>query len=393
MLQIKPEIAQQSDCPYCKKELQNQEILWQGMFVCVVTKCEACQKNIIQDLKIGHGNRFNYQIDTENNKIFGDLSAQAWLGKPLLKSLHSPQDTTIEITKEVFQDCKKVIILNCIDFLYGHCLLKLLNAERHLPVDQEYGLIVIVPKFLRWLVPNGISEIWTINLPVQKGQLYYPEINKFIQQEASRFTEIYVSRAYSHPSKFNITNFTRVSHHDFTNSFFRVTFIWREDRTWINNIFSTIPFIGVWLQKNKILKVFSIIKKDFPNITFTVVGLGKSTVFPNWIEDARVEKFTTDQEMAICEIYRDSRLILGVHGSNMLLPSAHAGMTIDLLPPDRLGNFAQDILYQEPDPRLAAFRYRYIPLTSSVNDVSKLAISMLTKLPEFIAEMTEDMSP
>jgi len=47
-----------------------------------------------------------------------------------------------------------------------------------------------------------------------------------------------------------------------------------------------------------------------------------------------------------------------VHGSNMLLPSAHAGMTIDLMPDDRWGNFAQDISYQEDDVRMGSYRYR-----------------------------------
>lgn len=44
---------------------------------------------------------------------------------------------------------------------------------------------------------------------------------------------------------------------------------------------------------------------------------------------------------------------MGVHGSNMLLPSAHARATLVLMPRKRWGNFIQDILFQEPNPRLA----------------------------------------
>jgi hypothetical protein len=393
MIQIEPTINHRSNCPYCQEILQNQQILWQGMFVCVSSRCNRCQKNIIQDLKIGHGNRFNYQVDIEASTVFGDPAAEAWLGTPLLKSLKSPEKTSINITKKVFHISQKVVILNCIDFLYGHCLLKLLNAERHLNEHPDYGLVIIAPDFLCWLVPNGVAEIWSINLPIKRGQCYFPEIDQFIKQETKRFAEVCVSRAYSHPSKFNISNFTKIAKHDFASSPLRVTFIWREDRLWSNSLISIIPLAGKWWQNFKVSKFFSRIKKDFPNTIFTVVGMGKSTNFPDWIEDARVESFNNAQEILACEIYRDSRLVLGVHGSNMLLPSAHAGMTIDLLPPDRLGNFAQDILYQEPDPRLAAFRYRYIPLTSSVHDVSKLAILMLTKLSGFMAEMTADNSP
>lgn len=383
-------IDYQFNCPYCQGSLQNQQLLWQGMFVCVNSYCQQCNKDIIQDLKIAHGNRFNYQLDLDSNKIFGDPTAESWLGKPLLKSLKSPQNDSIQISKEIFQDCERVIILNCLDVLYGHCLLKLLNAERHLLENKEYGLIVIIPRFLRWLVPDGVAEIWTMDLSIKKAQLYYPEFNRFIQNEIQRFSQVFVSRAYSHPSKFQITNFTRVARHDFSNVSFRVTFIWREDRLWSNSFISPI---GLWQQNRKVSQVFSQIRKHFPNAIFTIVGLGKSTPFPHWIEDARVVQFNSDNEENICEIYRESRLILGIHGSNMLLPSAHAGMTINILPKDRLGNFAQDILYQETDPRIAAFCYRYISFKTPVQEVSILARSMLDKFPGFFAEMTADISP
>lgn len=390
MLQVKPKIDDQSSCPYCQSELQHKQILWQGMFVCIKSNCEQCHKNLIQDLKVGHANIFNYQLDLDENKVFGNHLAESWLGGRLLKSLKSPQESKVDITKEVFKHTEKALILNCIDFLYGHGLLKLLNAERHLQRDQEYGLVIIVPKFLRWLVPEGVTEVWTVNSPGDIGEAYYLGFDKFIQQEIIRFSEVFVSKAYSHPSKFNISNFTRVNKHDFTVESFRITFIWREDRLWSNSIMSITPFTSKWFQKYKIIQVFSQIRKDFPQAKFTVVGLGKSGVFPKWIEDARLKQFTTDQERIICEIYRESRLVLGVHGSNMLLPSAHAGMTINLLPVDRLGNFAQDILYQIADPRLAAFRYRYLDINTQTTYVSKIAVSMLNRLSGFTDEMTAD---
>jgi len=44
----------------------------------------------------------------------------------------------------------------------------------------------------------------------------------------------------------------------------------------------------------------------------------------------------------------------------MLLPSAHAGMTVSLMPSKRWGNFAEDILFTEKDVRLA-----FIPAANS----------------------------
>lgn len=74
----------------------------------------------------------------------------------------------------------------------------------------------------------------------------------------------------------------------------------------------------------------------------------------------------------------------------MLLPSGHAGMTIDIMPKDRLGNFAQDILYQEKDSRLAAFKYRYLPIEIGVKLLADIASSMILKYPEFVMLMTAE---
>ncbi|MEO1005256.1 MAG: hypothetical protein AAFW67_05265, partial [Cyanobacteria bacterium J06638_38] len=91
----------------------------------------------------------------------------------------------------------------------------------------------------------------------------------------------------------------------------------------------------------------------------------------------RVKQLEASTEQKYCQIYADSRLVIGIHGSNMLLPSSHAGMTIDLMREERWGNFAQDILYQEKDPRLTSFRYRYLPTQTSVTEICTIATNMI----------------
>lgn len=398
-VQIKPVIQYKSNCPYCGAHLEVENTLWQGMHVCVKTKCISCKALLISDLKVGHAVTMPYQVDCEKGLVFGSENSKSWLGEPLLKSLREPQDEKAEIIKEVFKDCKRVIILNCIDYLYGHCLLKLLNAERHLERDSNYGIIVIVQKFLRWMVPDGVAEVWTVDIPLRKGRCFYPNLNQFVQNEFSRFDELYVSRAYSHPSQFDITKFSGVPKHQFEKEDFRITFIWREDRVWCNLIIRRIfrslgiPDLALLLQSWRLRQLFNKIRHKIPAARFTVTGLGKKYKFPEWIEDMRVEKFDAQTEKNLCGIYSDSRLIIGVHGSNMLLPSAHAGMTIDLMlngKEGRWGNFAQDIIYQELNPRLASFRYRYISFETSIRELSLMSISMLENYSEFYFQMTSD---
>ncbi|MEM7725440.1 MAG: hypothetical protein AAF208_03595 [Cyanobacteria bacterium P01_A01_bin.45] len=380
--------------------LSPKEMIWQGIHICMKAECLRCEKVVIEDLKIGHATNSAYQIDLKAGTVFfnGDKSKLffKWLGQPLVHSLKNPQDKEIKISKEVFKKCQRVVILNCIDYLYGHSLLKLLNAQRHLENYPNDDLVVIIPTFLRWMVPKGVAEIWTVDIPLKKSQYFYTSFNQFVCKELERFDEVYVSKAYSHPSQFDITEFTGISKHNFEQQNFRITFIWREDRLWsyhfLFRFFRKFRILEILmlLQNWKIRRLFKRMQTQLPSAKFTITGLGQKTNFPEWIEDFRVYKFDKNTEIEMCKVYSNSRLVIGIHGSNMLLPSAHAGMTIDIMPENRWGNFAQDILYHEKDPRLAAFKYRYLPFNTSINQLEKIASSMLLKYSEFISNMFED---
>jgi hypothetical protein len=89
------------------------------------------------------------------------------------------------------------------------------------------------------------------------------------------------------------------------------------------------------------------------------------------------------------QLYANSRIVVGVHGSNMLLPSSLAGMTIDLMPGDKWQCLPEDILFHEANPRMAIFRYRCIASESSPAVVAGVAGSMLQQfrvLPLFLHE-------
>jgi len=398
MIEIKPNIQHQSDCPYCRTALKPINILWQGMHVCIESKCVNCNTEIIEDLEVGHAISYPYQVDLVKEVVFGEESATDWLGKPLLKSIQNPQLEALPISKEVFKECKRVIILNCIDFLYGHCLLKLLNAQRHLEHHLDYGLVVIVPRLLRWLVPKGVAEVWTVDIPLKNGKYYYPKFDKFVGEESKRFDKVCISKAHSHSGLFDITKFTRVPKHSFDKEEIKITFIWREDRIWclfiIWKLLKKLKLIKVALliQNWKIKVLFKSIQSKVPSARFAIAGLGKTTKFPVWIEDLRVSRFEEKIEREMCQLYSESRLVIGVHGSNMLLPSAHAGMTIDLMPKDRWDNFAQDILYQETDFRLASFRYNYLPVRTHIAELAHIASTMILKYWHFYLSMTADKS-
>ncbi|HEX6178817.1 MAG TPA: hypothetical protein VF057_10700, partial [Thermoanaerobaculia bacterium] len=162
MIRIKPGIDYSSACPHCRGALVAEDVLWQGIHVCVRSACSSCGRRIVEDLPIGHAVDGTYQADVEADRLFGPEPRRSWFGQPLLESLRSPRSDEIPFRVTRFSDAKNVVIVNCIDYLYGHSLLKLLNVERHWRMSPELGVVVIVPSFLEWLVPDGVAEMWVV---------------------------------------------------------------------------------------------------------------------------------------------------------------------------------------------------------------------------------------
>ncbi len=68
----------------------------------------------------------------------------------------------------------------------------------------------------------------------------------------------------------------------------------------------------------------------------------------------------------------------------MLLPSAHSGMSVSLMPSKRWGNYAEDILFNEKDVRLACFQKRIVPLNICIFDLRDIVCDMITGREYFI---------
>jgi hypothetical protein len=396
VIQVKPTIDYREPCPHCGRALLPENVMWQGIHVCAVAHCPGCGAEIVGDLPVCEAIDFPYQVDRKKGLLFGSALARDWLGEPLLKSLlHPEDDPEIGLEIEVRAKRPKIVILNCIDFLYGHSLLKLLNADRHLQRDAELGLVLLLPRFLRWMVPPGVAEVWLVDIPLSRARSFHPRLDRLIQAECERFAQVYLSPAWSHPRDFDVTHFTGVPKHDFAAPRFRVTFVWREDRTWsrsppgIDLILRSggVQRLLLGWQNQKIRRLFAALRRTLPDARFTVAGLGRTTGFPEWIEDRRVARFDEEAERRTCQVYSESRLVIGVHGSNMLLPSGHAGLTMDLMPDDRWSNFGQDILYQEEDARLSSFRYRFLPIGSDSSVVARCAAEQLAGYAYFREQM------
>jgi len=395
MVQIKPLLDSNAVCLGNSEKISADAICWQGIHVGVVRNDAAGRPHIFADLPIGHSAHWSYEVGLQSKTMTGPSGVE-WLSRPLLESLSDPSTDPVRVKREIIRREKDVIILNCLDMMYGHCLLKLLNASRHLEDNPERGLIVLIPEFLRWLVPDDVAEIWSLPLGLEAMKNFYPSVDRQLEAFCEDYDSIWLSEAFSHPSRFLVEDYTRIRPHDFSVEQDLVTFIWREDRLWLPHYPAKklrkagLNFLAMAWQQRKVVKLFKSIKRAHPDTLFAVVGLGKSGRFPDWVEDHRVTRFDDTSEKSAGELYADSRIVIGVHGSNMLIPSALGGMTLDLVPDNKWMNHPQDTILVSDDARVAAFLNRFIPARTPVNVVAMVVSSMLANYQRIPLYLRED---
>ena len=394
MIRIKPTLLTTMSCD-CGGTLNFSDLVWQGVHVCEKFVCSNCNKIRLNSLPVNQAGieQYTYYPDSDIVKDNdGNIVPANWFTLKL-KSIAKPHDEIVELEIDVIKKYDEVLILNTLDYIYGHSLLFLLNLQRQIRAGKNIGIIVIVQPMLKWLVPrNDIAEIWTVKLGFHKFNYFYPDLSKKINSELTRFRTVWLSKGHLIPTNENIEieKFTGIKPFNFSDftSQPSVTFVWREDpdRLWIRNIYllKGLKKTGMsWLLKPiqylRVIRFFRLLKRKLgTEFIYCVAGLGQSGRFPSFIKDQRIQSFTEESEKQLCKVYAESVLVIGVHGSGMLLPSAHAGMTISLMPSKRWGNYAEDILFTENDIRLAFFQKRIVPLNLSILDICDIAVDMLT---------------
>src|SRR5579859_5298499 len=192
---VKPRIELEADCHVCGRHLASIGVLWAGIHACAEFECPGCESRFLEDLPVGHAVGGPFRVDIRRNLLTGPSASKAWFGEPLLRALGNPDESEIKMAVEIRKPASRVVLLNCIDGLYGHCVLKLLNAATHL-ADPQFGLVVLVPSFLGWMVPDGVAEIWRVDMPLTRASRYFPDLHRRISREIERFGEVRLSRAY-----------------------------------------------------------------------------------------------------------------------------------------------------------------------------------------------------
>lgn len=395
LVPVKPTLWNEWACPQCGTASPRAVgVVFPGVHVLGDFACTNCGCEFMADLPVGFAVDHAIAITKKDGAMHDPKGAEPWVTQPLMQAYRSPSDEEVRIERRVLRPCKRVIVLNTLDFLYGHVLLKLWNAQHYLDAHPDLGLVLILPRMFEWLVPEGTAEVWLVDQKLGKAHGWYRSIDKQINAFLADFDEVHLGKGYAHPdkSKIDIERFTGIAPFDldrYTTAPPHVTFVLREDRLWFRTavhkfIYRALNKVGAkglakgfFLAEQQRLAMgsFERLKRNYPGVTATVVGLGAKRSVPSGVEDLRTTSINKEVELAWCRAYAKSQVVIGVHGSNMLLPTAFAAGCIEVLPHDRFGNIVQDVAVRYNDV-MQLFLYRFVDEFASSNEVARHARSM-----------------
>lgn len=389
---IAPDSLAVETCPECGERLAATGWYMPGMRMLTRARCTGCGRDYFVDLPAGQGLHSPMLLDPATGAVH-DRAGVPWFADWLHESYRDRTAATLALTVDRHLPLTRpAILINCLDTLYGHALLKLFNAQQYLD-SGRFDVIAIVQPFLAGLVPEGVAETWRVDLPLRDGKSWSDGLADAIAAECARIDGFRIApvHPHPHPSIVSIERFSRIPPFDLgrwhSGPEKAVTFIWRDDRIWSPR--GRLRPLG---QAKSVAAFFEALRDAQPGLDAAVAGIGAPGGLPGWIADMRSPRPSESVDLLWLRRYAQSHAVVGVHGSGMILPSAHAGSTFELLPDDRQGNFLQDIVFNGADPRDLFFRYRFLPNDVAPDRLARQVAFVLARYPDFDRLMGFDAS-
>ena len=389
------------ECPHCRARLEVKGWHIPGMRNLADLLCERCGREFYGDLAAGQALYTPMLLEKTTGAVHDQHGVEwfaGWLRDSYARRSDEPVPFDVRESRPV---TRPVVLLNCLDTLYGHSLLKLLNAQHHLDRHADVDLVIMLPSTLAWMAPDGAAQVWSVGLPLRRGTEWNEWLAREVRRRVEAFGRVSLGHALSHPrpDEFDIERFTRVKPFPLEEWDARlvrpsVTYIWRDDRPWrapadapahatrerLRRLLTPQSRPGRE-QAGLVSELAEALRLELPALDFAVAGLAEDAgrgELPGWVGDLRRAALDDAAERAWCERYAASHVVVGVHGSNMLLPSAHAGGVVELIGPERWGNFTQDILFRDAgDCRETLFRYRFVEELTTPPALARLVGMML----------------
>ncbi|MDO6439155.1 hypothetical protein Q4534_17165 [Cyclobacterium sp. 1_MG-2023] len=412
MIEIYPEIGQsESQCPRCGVlGLSNGTLYFQGTHCLTSHICSDCSLEFYATLPIGHAILFPVTFSRDGKHQKFNQKEGSWMAEPLINSIQNPPIKEVPIQLIQTSSGGDLLLVNCLDSCFGHVFTKIYNVyllKKHFP---KKTLGVLLPERCRWLISDKEVEIWSVDLPLENIGEGVQGLDSWVKQQFKRFHSVALSVVPVHIDQeqldfkeilgvkpFELEEFDRLP--------LQLTFIWRSDRFWLNskgldllhkasikyNFQNWVEDILQHRQGSLLRRLVNRVRKSFPNVAFYVTGIGRNGKFPHGCHDERVEKMQESIERKWNEVYRRSHLVLGVHGSHMLIPTALSAGFIEILPRHKIDHLTEDIA-QSHNSRLSHFLGRYMDEYATPELISKHVVSMVKKFDFIKSNMDSELA-
>lgn len=244
-----------------------------------------------------------------------------WFNQPLIdhadKTRFLPESKIkrLDFSKKKHSKC---IIINLIDYCYGHSLVKLLNVENfYKDHSQTHDLFVISFPDVEDYLPSEKFNSCLLDLSFSEIKKIY-NFEKIIDKVKENYSHVdfAVLDAYlnveDRTEKAEFFNFFGKGENAYKNKRI-VTFHYRADkgREW-----------GEGKQNKNVIELFDLIRPYFTkDVIFCVLGDKDKSSFPDWIIDKRIVKYPNPIVHEYSQIIASSVLIISITGSNLVLPS------------------------------------------------------------------------
>ncbi|MGY6522392.1 MAG: hypothetical protein ACXIUD_11715 [Mongoliitalea sp.] len=364
MISIKPNKVSPPRCLSCEDaSVTITKFIFQGLHVLQDCVCEHCGLEFYHTLPISHDFYFPVSFSKDKKLKSFDPKVKDWHADPLIQSLDKQLIDDVFIEVKSFVNKKEIILLNCLDSIFAHFLSRIFNAPSLIERYPNMGLVILVPSKFEYLVPNGVAEIWAVNLSIKECNNYYKQVETFVWNQFERFDKVLLSKAlYLNPYKFvDIEKICKTKSFDIHN-FHKIppviTFSLREDRFWHNShIMGFLLLIGIkyrlmkwlkpiyiWRQNQLINRTVDKLNKEFESVSFFATGMGNRGGLQKKVTDLRTANTTSRDELRWLEVYSKSHVVIGVHGANMILATSLSGGFIDIVPRYKISNWNEDTI-------------------------------------------------
>ena len=186
-------------CPRDGRPLQQLVLHVAGWRFLLEGTCPECRHRFVQDLPSGHALVYPSALDLDTGEVI-DPAAADWFARWLKPAYESPDADAVGFTVERRRATERPLVVNCLDPVYGHSLLKLLGAARFsTSAASSDGCIAMVPRALAPLAPDAIHELWVVEDRVGRLSHWLLDLDVRSRREFERFETVGLAPVPPHP--------------------------------------------------------------------------------------------------------------------------------------------------------------------------------------------------